>query len=82
MKVCGFTESELNAAKQGLITSLQSSQDSPGAIEGFYMTNLLSGRNLELPDYIRAVEQVTAHQVCQAAATFKCNTVYFLKGVQ
>lgn len=77
-----FTESELNAAKQSLITSLQSSQDSPGAIEGFYMTNLLSGRNLELPDYIRAVEQVTANQVCQAAATFKCNTVYFLKGVQ
>ena len=77
-----FTEAELTAAKQSLITSLQTSQDSPGAIEGFYMTNLLSGRNMELPDYIRAVRQVTADQVRQAAATFKCNTVYFLKGVQ
>lgn len=77
-----FTQAELTAAKRTLIVSLQSSQDSPGAIEGYYMNGLLTGKSRELADYIDAVEQVTAEQVQQAAAMFKCNTVYFLKGVQ
>ncbi len=77
-----FTEAELTAAKRGLIAGLQASQDSPGAIEGYYMNGLLTGYSIEPADYIRRVEQVTAQQVQQAAATFKCNTVYFLKGVQ
>lgn len=77
-----FTEAELSAAKQALITGLQASQDSPGAIEGYYMNGLLTDSSIDPADYIRAAEQVTAEQVRQAAALFKCNTVYFLKGVQ
>lgn len=77
-----FTQAELTAAKQGLIAGLQSSQDSPGAIESYYMNGLLTGYSMEPADYIRSVEQVAAQQVQQAAATLKCNTVYFLKGVQ
>lgn len=77
-----FTEAELTAAKRSLIAGLQASQDSPGAIEGYYMNGLLTDSFMEPGDYIRAVEQVTAQQVKQAAAVFKCNTVYFLKGVQ
>lgn len=77
-----FTEAELTAAKQGLIAGLQSSQDSPGAIESYYVNGLLMGKSIEPAEHIRAVEAVTAQQVRQAAALFKCNTVYFLKGVQ
>ena len=78
----GFTEAELSAAKQTLIAGLQASQDSPGAIESYYMNGLLTDYSIDPAGYIRAVEQVTAQQVQQAAALFKCNTVYFLKGVQ
>jgi len=77
-----ITEAELSAAKQTLIASLQASQDSPGAIESYYMNGLLTGCSIDPDAYIRAVRQVTAQQVQQAAALFKCNTVYFLKGVQ
>ena len=85
LKACcdgDFTEAELAAAKNTLIAQLQSSQDSPGGIESYYMNGLLSGKSIEVDDYIRAVEQVTADEVCQAAKLFTCNTVYFLKGVQ
>lgn len=77
-----ITEAELTAAKNALISSLRSAQDSPGGIEGYYMNGLLTGTSTEPADYIHAVQQVTVQQVQQAAATFKCNTVYFLKGVQ
>ena len=77
-----FTEAELSAAKQTLIAGLQASQDSPGAIESYYMNGLLTDYSIDPAGYIRAVEQVTAQQVQQAAALFRCNTVYFLKGVQ
>ena len=77
-----FTEAELSAAKNTLIAQLQSSQDSPGGIEFYCMNGLLSGKSIEVDDYIRAVAQVTKEQVCQAAKLFTCNTTYFLKGVQ
>ena len=43
---------------------------------------LYPGKELSPEEYIRAVEQVTARQVQQAAKAFSLNTVYFLKGVQ
>lgn len=77
-----FTEAELSAAKNTLISSLQSTQDSPGGIEAYYMNGLLTGKSMDVAAYIQAVEQVTAQQVQQVAALFKRHTVYFLKGVQ
>ena len=38
-----FTDRELNAAKQALISGLRATHDSPGAIEGYYATAALSG---------------------------------------
>ena len=75
-----FTQEELNAAKQSLLSQLQSTHDSPGAIEGYYATSALSGLPLSPEEYIRAVEQTTAEQVAQAAKTVKLHTVYFLRG--
>ena len=75
-----FTQEELNAAKQSLLSQLQSTHDSPGAIMGYYATSALSGLPLSPEEYIRAVEQTTAEQVAQAAKTVKLHTVYFLRG--
>ncbi len=84
LAACGageITDEELNAAKQGLITSLQGIHDTPGAIENFYATANLSGLSITPAEYIARVEQVTRQQVSQAAKSLTLNTVYFLKGV-
>ena len=75
-----ISETELQAAKQALLNQLRSTHDSPGAIEGYYATAVLSGLTLSPSDYIRAVEQATAEDIAAAAKTVQLHTVYFLRG--
>ena len=75
-----FTEEELSAAKQALLSQLRSTHDSPGAIEGYYATAALSGLSLSPEDYAKAVETATAEDVAKAAKTLRLHTVYFLRG--
>ena len=77
-----FTGEQLAAAKQALISSLQGVHDSPGSIESYYASSVLSGMNMTPEQYKLAVEQVTAQQVAAVAATVTLHTDYFLKGVQ
>ena len=77
-----ITPEELNAAKESLRSSLLSTQDSPGALEGYYATAALSGLPLTPDAYIRAVEAATLEQIVAAAKTLRPHTVFFLKGVQ
>lgn len=76
-----FTDEELTAAKQALITSLRGIHDTPGAIENYYATANLSGLDITPAQYISRVEQVTREKVAQVARSLEMNTVYFLKGV-
>lgn len=76
-----ITEEELDAAKLSLISGLQTVQDSPGAIEGYYATAALSGLALSPEAYIQAVNAVTAQAVAKAAQTVQLHTTYFLKEV-
>lgn len=76
-----ITPQELEAAKQGICNSLRLTHDSPGAIEGYYGSALLSGLKMTPQEYIQAVQQVDARQVAEAAATVQLHSVYFLKGV-
>lgn len=73
-----FTQEELNAAKQALISSLRATHDSPGAIEGYYATASLSALRLTPEDYIRAISAVTPAQAARAAETLELHTAYFL----
>ena len=75
-----FTQQELAAAKQALLSQLRSTHDSPGAIEGYYATAALSGLPLSPEEYARAVEQATSQDVAKAAKTLQLHTVYFLRG--
>jgi predicted Zn-dependent peptidase len=77
-----ITQQELTAAKESLRSSLLATQDSPGALEGYYATAALSGLPLTPDAYIRAVEETTLEQVVAAANTLTAHTVFFLKGVQ
>ncbi len=77
-----FTDDELTAAKQALISQLQGVHDAPGSIENYYVSGVLSGLDKTPEEYIRAVEEVTAQQAAQAAKTLQLHTQYFLKGVR
>jgi len=76
-----ITETEMEAARQALRTSLQATADSPGALEGYYATAALSGLNKTPEEYIRAVEAVTKADVMAAARSLRWKTTFFLQGV-
>jgi len=71
---------ELTAAKQAVLSSLRSTHDAPGSIEGYYATAALSGLGMTTADYMEKVEAVTLEQVVAAARTVQLHTTYFLKG--
>ena len=75
-----ITEQEMTAAKNAIISSLRATPDSPGSLEGYYATSAISGMNLDIPEYIAAVERVEVSDVARCAAGVKLHTVYFLKG--
>ena len=79
---CGdITDSEMNSAKEALLSSLRGTHDSPGSIEGYYATSAISGMKLTVSDYMEAVRAVTKEDVARMARLLKRHTTYFLKGV-
>ncbi len=76
-----ITEQELKAAKEALLSSLRSTHDSPGSIEGYYSTAALSGLAFAHEAYMAAVEAVTLEDVVACANKLQLHTTYFLKGV-
>lgn len=75
-----ITEAELSAAKYAIISGLRSVPDAPRALENFYGTLSISGRDDDLSERIAAVEAVTAEDVARCAGTLRLHTVFFLKG--
>jgi len=76
-----ISEQELSAAKNAIVSSLRSTPDSPGALEGFYGTAELSGMLWDIPEYIAHIQAVTAEDVARVAKTLELHTVFLLKGV-
>ena len=75
-----ITEEELKAAKEAILSSLRSTHDSPGAIEGYYATAALSGLAFTHGEYMAAVEAVTVEDVVACAKELRLHSTYFLKG--
>lgn len=76
-----FTEEELTAAIRAVVSGLVSRRDSQSQMEDDAVTGIIALG--ELPDndtLIRAVEQVTARQVAQAAQQIRLDMVYHLTG--
>ena len=76
----GITEQELRSAKEALLSSLRSTHDSPGAIEGYYSTAALSGLVFSHSEYMESVENATISDVVACANSLQLHTTYFLKG--
>lgn len=79
---CGeITETEMESARQTLLSALQSVNDAPGNIEGYYAVRELTGSLLSREEYMEKVKSCTVEDVAQAAQTLQKHTVFFLKGV-
>ena len=75
-----ITATELDGAKQALLSGLRSVHDSPGSIESFYASANLSGMPLTPETYMDAVKAVTPEDVMAAAQRLTLHSTYFLKG--
>ena len=75
-----ITAEELGAAKEALLSSLRGVHDSPGSIESYYSTHLLSGAFRSPAQYMAQIQSVTLDDVIAAAKTVKLHTTYFLRG--
>ena len=77
-----ITQTEMESARQTLLSALQSVNDTPGNIEGYYAVRELTGSLLSREEYMEAVKNCTVREVAEAAKTLQKHTVFFLKGVE
>jgi len=76
-----FTDAEMDAAKQALLSALRAVLDGPHAIENYCCTDAILGFPLSLEEYKAAISGVTREQVVAAAQKLRYHSSYFLKGV-
>lgn len=76
-----FTDQELEAAREALLSAIRAVTDSPSAIQNFCGTAALSGFAMTLEQYRQAVQTVTREQVMAAAGSVRYHSSFFLKGV-
>lgn len=75
-----ITPSELESARQYLLSGLRTVHDSPGSIEGYHATAALSGLALTLDDYRRQVSTVDIPRLQAAANSLRFHSEFFLEG--
>ena len=75
-----ITPEELTAAKEAVLSALRTIHDSPGAIEGYYSTNALSGLDMEPDAYSKAIAAITAKDVAEVAKSVTYHSSFVLKG--
>lgn len=83
LKACcdgDITPAELDGAKEAIVSSLQTIHDSPGAIEGYYASGILSGLAWSPKAYADAVAAVTAEDVAEVAKTLRYHSSFCLRG--
>lgn len=75
-----LSQEELDSARRTLTYAFQAAEDSPIALEGFYLTNGV-GRLADSPmDMVEKLNRTSREQVIAAAGRVQLDTVYFLKG--
>ena len=74
-----ITLEELNAAKEAVLSSLQTIHDSPGSIEGYYSVTALSGLGMSPETYKEKVTKVTVQDVSRVAKQLCYHSSFVLK---
>ncbi|MBR2722347.1 MAG: insulinase family protein [Clostridia bacterium] len=75
-----FSEEEFEGAKKSLLNAYRLIEDSPTAIEGYYLGRSLMGVADTVEEARAHVGKVTREQVLSCAARVSLDTVYYLRG--
>lgn len=75
-----FTEDELSAAKCSVAGDYRTVEDSPIALEDFYLNQALIGPDCSPSELAALCEKVTAADVVKIAKGIECDAIYFLRG--
>ena len=71
---------ELTGARESLLSSLRTMEDSPSSLEDFVVGQAAAGSDETIPGLIAALQGVTPQRIREAAQAVKPDTIYFLKG--
>ncbi|MEG2072651.1 MAG: pitrilysin family protein [Oscillospiraceae bacterium] len=75
-----FSDYELNAAKSSIACDYRSIEDSPHALEDFYLSQALIGPDASPAELAELAAYVTAEDVTKIAKGVECDAIYFLRG--
>ena len=79
MQEGGFSDEELQSTRLALRGAMNTSTDSLGGIESWYLIQILMNSNVSPQQNANAISDITREQVIEAARRVKLDTVYFLK---
>ena len=77
-----ISDEELTAAKAAVISDLRSVEDSQSSIEGYFLSQTITGESMDIDEYIDLIGEVTKEDLMEAAKCTECDMIYFLKGTE
>lgn len=75
-----ITPEELESARRYVVNQLRTTLDAQGRLEDYWLGQTAAGCSFPPEELAEAVEKITGEQVQRAAAAWKLDSVYFLKG--
>lgn len=75
-----FTDEELHWARRAVASDLRAALDSPGELEGFWLSQALDGLDYGPTELAELVGDVTREDVMAVANSIELDMVYFLRG--
>ena len=75
-----ISDYELSAAKSFVASDYRTIEDSPGALEDFYLNQVLIGPECSPSELAALAEEITAQEVVKIAKGVECDAIYFLRG--
>ena len=73
---------ELSSAKSGVASDYRTIEDSPVALEDFYLNQALIGPDCSPSELAALAEDITLKEVVQIAKGVECDAIYFLRGAK
>ena len=75
-----ITDEEMTLARRGIKSDLSSMQDSPMAMQNFYLGNILDGQDVTPDEYSQLIDMVTKEDLIGIARNLEPDMIYFLRG--
>ena len=75
-----FTDEELNWARRAVASDLRAAMDSPGELEGYWLSQALDGLDYGPTELAELAGEVTREDVIAVAKSVELDLVYFLRG--